>query len=109
MEKTIQLDQKELGQMAQADQFRTQALAVVGALSLDMETARKNLDAAQERQQSCIRQALANRGIDRFENARAQNGVITVTVPDEPHAPSNLSGDINKMVERVNGSAEARE
>ena len=43
MEKTYQLDQRESAMLNSLDQERTQALAAVGALSLDMETARKNL------------------------------------------------------------------
>lgn len=87
MEKTYQLDQRETMLLGQLDQERTQALAVVGALSLDMETARKNLDAAAERQRGFIKQAVVARGIDRYENARAANGQLFVSLPDEPAAP----------------------
>lgn len=104
MEKTIQLDSKESAMVAAIDQERTNALAQVGALSLDMEQARKNLDSAAERQRSFIRQALAIRGIDRFDNARVQNGALHVSMPEEMPAPSGLSQDITKMVERVNGA-----
>lgn len=107
MEKTFQLEQKELAMIGQADQERTQALAHVGALSLDMEQARKNLDAASERQRSIIRQVVANRGIERFESARVQNGAMVVIVP-EGTIPSSLSspaaeGNGSRPVERVNG------
>jgi hypothetical protein len=106
MERTFQLDQKELAAMQQADQERTQALAMVGALSLDMEQARKNLDSTAERQRSFIRQALDKRGVERYENARAVNGALVVTLPDEP--PTIGSGP--KMVDKVNGTAsEVRE
>lgn len=110
MEKTYQLDQKEQAMLQQVEQERTNALAAVGALSLDMEQARKNLDAAAERQRSFIRQAVATRGVERFDNARAANGTLIVTLPDpmpevmRPASPS-LSADISKMVERVNGPA----
>ena len=110
MEKTFHLNDKEQAMLQQTDQERINALAQVGALSLDMETARKTLEAVQQRQQSFIRQAIVSRGVERFENARMQNGALIVTVPDEPTAPSGLSGDINKMVERVNGGiAEVKE
>jgi hypothetical protein len=108
MEKTFTLDQKETAMLAQVDQERTQALAMVGALSLDMEQARKNLDTAAERQRSFIRQALSTRGVDRYENARAANGALIVTMPDEVPAPHH-EGSSPKMVERVNGSPEVRE
>jgi hypothetical protein len=100
MEKQFPLDQKEQTMNAQLDQERTQALAMVGALSLDMEAARKGLDAAQERQRSFIRQVLSARDLGRFENARVINGNLVVLMPDEPatiDAP-------RKPLERVNGS-----
>jgi hypothetical protein len=100
MEKTFTLDQKELATLQQVDQERTQALAMVGALSLDMEQARKTLDSAAERQRSFIRQALDKRGVERYENARAQNGALVVMLPDEMPAAG-----IGPKMERVNGSS----
>lgn len=102
MEKTYQLDQKEQQQLAQVEQERTQALAMIGALSLDMEQARKNLDVAAERQRSFLRQALANRGVERYDQARAQSGVVYVTLPDMP-APVAQEGP--RIIERPNGQA----
>lgn len=102
MEKTYQMDQKEAMLFAQVEQERTQALAMVGALSLDMEQARKNLDTAAERQRSFIRQALAGRGVERFDNARAQNGVIVVSIP-ELMVPMPVPVTTDKPDERVNG------
>jgi hypothetical protein len=99
MEKTYQLDQREAGLFQQADQERTQALAVVGALSLDMETARKNLDVSAERQRMLIRQALSTRGVDRYENARLQNGALIVSMPDMPAAPDAEPA----VIDRPNG------
>ena len=83
MEKTFQLEHREAAQLGQFDSARTQALAMYGALSLDMEQAKKNLEAASEQQRAFIRLALANRGVERYENARVQSGSLLVTVPDE--------------------------
>ncbi len=102
MEKTFTLDQRELAMLQTVDQERTQALAMVGALSLDMEQARKNLDAAAERQRSFIKQVLANRGVDAYESARAQNGMVVAVVPDMPQVPAPPANGL-KAVERVNG------
>jgi hypothetical protein len=106
MEKTFQLDQKETGLLAQLDQERTQALAAVGALSLDMEQARKNLDSAAERQRGFIRQCLSSRGVEQFQNARMQNGALVVTMPEvmQPIPVQPSEGGL-KMVERLNGPA----
>ena len=102
MEKTYQLDQRESAMLQSLDQERTQALASVGALSLDMEQARKNLDAAAEKQRSFLRQAIMTRGVDRYENARLQNGALVVTVPDPAPLPV---ADGPRAVERLNGAA----
>jgi len=83
MEKTLQLDQRDLTFLAQLDQERTQALAVIGALSLDMKQAEKNLDNAAERQRSFIRQTLIAKGVERYDSARVQNGALIVSMPDE--------------------------
>lgn len=103
MEKTYQLDQREAALFGQADQERTQALAVVGALSLDMETARKNLDTAAERQRMLIRQALSTRGVERYENARVQNGSLFVSMSDMPISVPEPEGGV--VMDRVNGPA----
>lgn len=111
MEKTFQLDQKEMAMFSQVEQERTQALAAVGALSLDMETARKNLDVAADRQRSFIRQALANRGVDRFDNAGIRNGALVVSMPDPalvPAPPTPIEG-VHKTLERVNGPIDVKE
>lgn len=103
MEKTYQLDQRESAMLQSLDQERTQALAAIGALSLDMETARKNLDGAQQKQQSFLRQAVMTRGVDRFENARMQNGALVVSLPDAP-SPT-LTASIEKDIAKANGAA----
>ena len=99
MEKSYQLDQRVAALLGQMDQERTQALAAVGALSLDMEQARKNLDVVAERQRSFLRQALSQRGIDRYENARVANGSLVVSTPDAPAAMEAVM-----KMDRVNGA-----
>ncbi|HEY6272612.1 MAG TPA: hypothetical protein VIX19_11550 [Terriglobales bacterium] len=84
MEKSYQLEQREVANLSQLEQERTQALAMIGALSLDMEQAKKNLDSSAERQKAFVRQALANRGIDKYENARTQQGTLFVSLSDPP-------------------------
>jgi hypothetical protein len=100
MEKSFPLDSRESAACGQLDQQRTQCLAAVGALSLDMEQARKNLEATAERQRAFIQQLVAAKGIDRFENARVQNGALLVTVPEVFQLPS-----IEAPAARPNGAA----
>ena len=107
MEKSYQLDQKEMNLLQPLDQERTNALAAIGALSLDMEQARKNLDTAAERQRAFIRQALISRGVDRFDNARIMNGALLVTLPDSN--PQSENPGIKAIERRPNGTLDARE
>jgi|SRR5215831_5773631 len=109
MEKSFQLDQKEAVLLGQLDQERTQALAMVGALSLDMEQARKNLDSAADRQRSFIRQALTNRGIERYENARAANGALIITLPDQPTEPMPEPPPVGRRLNGPPNLTEAKE
>jgi hypothetical protein len=85
MEKTIQLDQREIQAAQGIDQELTQAWAQVGMFSEQLDQARKLRDQAVEKQRGLIRQALTARGIERFENARPgqQMGTLLVVVPDE--------------------------
>ena len=82
MEKTIKWEHSEAMTMQAIEQERLQALAQVGALMLDLETAKKNLDTANEKQKSAVRQILASRGIERVESARPIQGGLVVSIPD---------------------------
>jgi hypothetical protein len=84
MEKTYQLDQRETQQLQQMEQERTQALAAIGALSLDMETAKKNLENTQSKQRAFLERAVMMRNIDQYTSARMQNGALVVSLPDQP-------------------------
>ena len=99
MEKAISLDQREIMGLSQIEQERTQALAAVGALSLDMENARKNLDSILGRQKNFIMMVLSNRGIDRYESARLIGREIIVNLPEI------VPTDINQVIEKPNGLA----
>jgi hypothetical protein len=84
VEQSFQLDAKENAALAQLEQDRTQALAGIGALMLDLEQGRKNLEGAVERQKAFIRTALAVRNVEGYENARLINGSLVVTMPNAP-------------------------
>lgn len=92
MEKTIQFNQGETIQSMQIEQERINALAQVGALMLDLETAKKNLEAVSERRSSFIKQVIASNGFSQFESARQVKNGIVVTVADDL-TKSNGAGD----------------
>jgi hypothetical protein len=103
MEKQFQLSSQESMTMAAIDQARTQALAAIGALSLDMEQARKQLDTAVERQRSFIHAAVGARGIDEFATARVVNNALVVSLPDPPSlSPSDVATELDALEQRKN-------
>ena len=100
MEKSFPLERNETAQLTQLDQARTQALAMIGALKMDLKKAKRQWESTQEQQRAFIRQALLSRGVDRYENARATPDALIVTLPEEP-APVLPSPAMTK--DRVNG------
>lgn len=116
MEKTFHLDQKEGLFLSKINEERQTALAVVGALSLDMEQARKTLDSVAERQRAFIRHALVTRGVDSYENARAQNGALIVSLADpqaaaaqQPTTAVALPNGLPQPVPITHNHADAKE
>lgn len=89
MEKTIQLDQRELQQAQAIDQELMQAWAQIGVLSEQQKQAEKNRDKAIEKQKDLMQQALLARGIERHMGARpgTQAGTLIVILPDEAPPP----------------------
>ena len=63
---------------------RQQALAQYGALSLDMDVAKKSLESIQERQRAFVRQALMQRGVQDFQSARINGTQVECVLADAP-------------------------
>jgi hypothetical protein len=68
------------------------AIAETGGLLLQLEQARKILDACQERQRMLVNMALARLGVTEFRQARIDGGNLIVEVPDTS-AVSKPNGD----------------
>jgi hypothetical protein len=85
MEKTVTLLPAETQMISSFDQERQQALANYGALSMDLETARKAVESAVEKQRAFLRATLIAKGFDQYQNARLDqnNTVIVVQMPPE--------------------------
>jgi len=109
MEKTIQLDQREMQQATGIEEQRLRALAQIGAATIDIEQAeanelqgRKALESANEKQRDFIRQTVANHGINQFDSARAVPNGIVVTIPDSiampPAPPDKVNGALQPEV-----------
>lgn len=80
MEKTIKWETAENTQIQAIEQEKMQVLAQIGALMMDLEAAKKNLDSINERHRSTIRQALNGRGVGQFESARPFPGGVILSV-----------------------------
>ena len=83
MEKSITFSSSESSQSQQIEQERTQILAQIGTLMMDLETAKKLLDSATERRNAFVRQIVSSAGIYRFDSVRPVKDGLIVTVPDD--------------------------
>lgn len=81
MEKTIKWDATEDAQMKVIENDRTQVMARIGALMMELEEVKKTLEAVNGRQRAAVQQVLQNRGITTFESARPIQGGIVLTIP----------------------------
>jgi hypothetical protein len=88
MEKTVDLTYQEQQLLSSFESERQQALAMYGALALDMDNAKKTLESALEKQRAFLRSTLITKGIDRYENARLinNNTAIQITTQDSDAA-----------------------
>jgi len=106
MEKSVELSFQEQQLLSGFEQERQSALAMYGALALDMETAKKNLESSLEKQRAFLRSTLIAKGYDRYDNARLINNntaiAITVSEGGEPVPPMNMDAPA-----RANGPARA--
>jgi hypothetical protein len=117
MEKTFQLDQSEQQMVSGMENDNLRLNARYGQLSREIKDIETRLLASEEQQRSFIRQALANRGVQRFEAAQiVQGGQLVARLPDEPMqppavmpAPAPMSAGMDKVPDKVNGpSAKSR-
>lgn len=87
MEKTIQLDQRELQTVATIDQEFTQAQAQWAILRRQLDQADKLCEQAAGKRDSFVQQAAAARGVPQIMRWRPEApGVIIVTFPDMPES-----------------------
>lgn len=83
MEKTIKFEHSEMAQMAQIEQERIQTLAQIGALMMDLETVKKQLEGINERNKAAVRKILSDRGIDNVVSVRPIQGGLVATLPED--------------------------
>ena len=91
MEKTIKWEANEASQMQAIDNDKTRALAQIGMLMMDLETAKKNLESVNDRYKAAIQQALVARGIGPVDSARPVPGGVILTLSDNT-GPTLVNG-----------------
>jgi hypothetical protein len=94
MEKSIAFSPIETALFQQMEQERTNALAQIGALMMDLETAKKNLEMANERRNTFVKQIIAGNGINQFESVRPSREGLVVSIPEpmiRPNGAENAS------------------
>lgn len=97
MDKLITFTSNEVAQARTIEEERTQALAQIGALYMDLDAAKKGLDTCNDRRTTFFRQVLANSGIHQFESARATKDGIVVTIPNELIEKNKPNGAADAM------------
>lgn len=89
MEKTIQLDQKEIQAHSEITRELTLAWAQIGVMMEQLDQARRARDQLIEKQRALIKQAVTDRGINKFENARLIENTIMLNVEESYQAGVN--------------------
>ncbi|HEY1242229.1 MAG TPA: hypothetical protein VGF16_16810, partial [Bryobacteraceae bacterium] len=100
-------DQQERQSLAPLEMENLQLHARSDILKREMEGLNARLAVNEEQQRKFIRDAVAGRGISRFDNAQfSEGGNIMVTLPDEPAAvpaviipPARPNGAASEMTE----------
>ncbi len=98
MQKAFSLQQHEISQANALDEERKSVLAQIGALTLDMETARAQLPNVEQKRREFLAGLVKQYVAGDYRSARLENGNLVCDVPDAPEA---------KMIPtRVNGGME---
>lgn len=82
MERTIKWEPAEDVQMKMIEQEKTQILAQIGALMMDLDLVKQKLQAINDRQRAAIQQVIQSRGIGAFESARPIQGGVVLQISD---------------------------
>jgi hypothetical protein len=95
MQKAFGLQPNELAEAQQLDEERTRVLAQIGALTLDMETARAALPVVEQRRRQYLAKLVQQYGITEYRGARLENGNLICDLPDGPVlAPPRVNGGL---------------
>lgn len=95
MERTIKWEAGEAAQMTVIEQEKTQILAQIGALMMDLETVKKRLDGVNDRQRAAIQTAIQAHGIQQFESARPIQGGVVLQIPDVLETSNGNAGRVS--------------
>lgn len=82
MEKTIKWESSEDMQLKVIENEKTQVLAKIGVLMMDLDNAKRDLESINGRQKAIFQQAIQNKGITQFESARPIPGGIVLQIPE---------------------------
>lgn len=109
MQKAFSLAPNEVQQTQQLDQERTEVLAQIGALTLDMETARASLPLVERKRREYLATLVRKYGVTEYRTASIQGGNLVCDLPDGPQTmqpPEALTGDAKLANGRANGGME---
>jgi len=101
MQKAFSLQQNELNQANALEEERKNILAQIGALTLDMETARAALPVADQKRRQFLASLVQHYGVTDYRGARLENGNLICDLPDAPEPPAIPPSRVNGGLEAV--------
>jgi hypothetical protein len=104
MQRAFSLQPHEINQAQQIDEERKTVLAQIGALTLDMETARAQLPVVEQKRRQYLANLVQLYGITDYRAARLEGGNLICDLPDAPQAQA--PPDPPLPAPRVNGGLE---
>lgn len=87
MQKAFSLEPHDLQQTQKLDQERTEVLAQIGALTLDMETARASLPLVERKRREHLAGLVQKFGVTEYRSAAIQGNNLVCDLPDPPPQP----------------------
>lgn len=89
MQKAYSLQPNEINQAQQLDEERKTCLAQIGALTLDMETARAQLPLVDQKRRQYLQSLVERYGVTEYRSARIDGNNLVCDLPDGPSAQAS--------------------
>jgi len=99
MQKAFSLQPNEMNQATALDEERKTVLAQIGALTLDMETARAALPVVEQKRREFLASLVKQYQVGDYRSARLEGSNLICDMPDPPQAmpPQRVNGGMEVL------------